>query len=261
MGCRVVLFRTFVREKSDKHMNLERTRGLVLRTVKYGDSSLITDVFTETGGVRSFMVRLPRTRRGSVKGSLFRPLCWIEFDYEYRPKVSLQKMRDVHICVSYASLPYDPFKSAIALFLADFLYWALRNEACNPPLFTYIYNSLQWLDRCESGFANFHMVFITRLTRFLGFYPNAEGYCRGDFFDMQNACFTGRRPFHSAYLEAEEASLVPLMMRMRYETMRHFVFNRGQRNRYLAVINDYYRLHIPDFPELKSWEILKEVFD
>lgn len=242
-------------------MASERTRGLVLRTVKYGDSSLITDVFTETGGVRSFVVRLPRTGKGSVRGSLFRPLCWIEFDYEYRPKVALQKMRDVHLCFSYSSLPYEPFKSAIALFLAEFLYWALRHEACNPPLFTYIYNSLQWLDRCEGGYANFHLVFVTRLTRFLGFYPNTEGYCRGDFFDMQNACFTGRRPFHSAYLEEKEAALVPLMMRMRYDTMHKFVFSRVQRNRYLVIINDYYRLHIPDFPELKSWEVLKEVFD
>ncbi|MCM1108733.1 MAG: DNA repair protein RecO [Clostridium sp.] len=240
---------------------MERTRGLVLRTVRYGDSSLITDVFTEKGGAQAFLIKLPRSGRGSVKGSLFRPLSWIEFDFDYRPKVALQKMRDVHLCMPYVSLPYDPYKSAIALFLADFLYWALRNETAGDALFSYIYSSLQWLDRCDRGFANFHLVFITRLTRFLGFYPNVEGYGRGDYFDLRNACFTGRCPVHSSYLQPEEAALVPLMMRMRYDTMHRFEFNRFQRNRYLEVINDYYRLHIPDFPELKSWEVLKTVFD
>lgn len=238
----------------------EKTRGIVLHTLKYGDSSLIADIYTEKNGHVSFLVRLPRGRKASVRGVFFRPMTLLELDYDWRPKSSLQHIKDVRVHYPYRSLPYEPYKAAIALFLSEFLYRTLRSETCNPALFAYLCHSLQWLDQCEGAFANFHSVFILRLTRFLGFYPNAEAYHAGDYFDLQNACFVGRRPFHNAYLPPEEARSIPLLMRMNYETMHLFVFSRMQRNRLLAVLNDYYRLHIPDFPELKSLDVLHEVF-
>ena len=63
-----------------------------------------------------------------------------------------------------------------------------------------------------------------------------------------------------AYLEPQEADLIPLFMRMNYDTMRFFAMNRLERGRYLEVLDEYYRLHVPEFPELKSLDVLKEVF-
>lgn len=241
-------------------MATEKTRGIVLHTLKYGDTSLIVDVYTETGGNVSFMVCLPRSRKAALRGVLFRPLTLLELDYEARPGTALQRIKDARLHYAYRSVPYEPAKAAIALFLAEFLYRALRHETCNPPLFAYLCHSLQWLDRREANFANFHSVFLLRLTRFLGFYPNAEDYHAGDFFDLQNACFVGTRPLHGAYLPPEEAAGIPLLMRMNYDTMHLFAFSRVQRGRLLTVLNDYYRLHVPDFPELKSLDVLHEVF-
>ena len=50
-------------------------------------------------------------------------------------------------------------------------------------------------------------------------------------------------------------------MRMNYETMHLFGMSRAERTRCLTTINDYYSLHLPDFPILKSLEVLKELFD
>jgi DNA repair protein RecO (recombination protein O) len=112
----------------------------------------------------------------------------------------------------------------------------------------------------EKDFTNFHLVFVTKLIRFLGFYPNIEQYKRGDYFDMIGACFVARQPIHEAYLGPEEAMLVPLFMRMNYDSMRFFRLNHHHRERYMEVVNLYYRIHVPEFPELKSLEVLKEVF-
>ena len=101
-----------------------------------------------------------------------------------------------------------------------------------------------------------------RLSRFLGLYPNWENYHPGDYFDLQNACFTSLRPQrHSDYLLPEEAAKLTDLMRMNYKTMHLFAMNRAERARCLTFINDYYRLHLPDFPVLKSLEVLKELFD
>ena len=239
---------------------LEKTRGVVLRALKYEDSSLIVDVYTVSRGTVSFMIRLPKSRKAALKGVFFRPLSLLELDFEFRQKAALQRVKDVRFAYTFRSLPYDPYKSSIALFLAEFLCRALRHESDNAPLFSYICYSLEWLDASERAFSNFHLVFITRLTRFLGFYPNVEDWHKGDYFDMVNACFVSSRPVCHACLEPEEAALIPLFMRMNYDSMRFFAMNRQQRERYLEVLNAYYRLHIPEFPDLKSPDVLKEVF-
>lgn len=238
----------------------EKTCGVVLRSLKYGDHSIIVDIFTETRGTLSFMVRVPKTRRSFMRGGMFRPMTILDLNFDYRQKVSLQRIGEVRIHYPYQSIPYHPYKSAMALFLAEFLPRVLKHEQQQPSLFAYIIHSLQWLDMAERGFTNFHLVFVTRLTRFLGFYPNVENYRRGDFFDMVAAAFVSCQPFHAAFLGPDEAALVPLFLRMNYDSMRFFRLNRQQRERYVEIVNMYYRVHIPEFPELKSLDVLKEVF-
>lgn len=54
--------------------------------------------------------------------------------------------------------------------------------------------------------------------------------------------------------------MLPVLFRMNYPTMHLFRLSRRERQRILHVLNEYYRLHVPGFPELKSLEILQELF-
>ena len=93
-------------------------------------------------------------------------------------------------------------------------------------------------------------------------FSNLEDYHNGDYFDLLNACFTSSRPqLHSSYINPEEAGRLRQLMRMNYETMHLFGMSRAERTRCLTIMNDYYRLHLPDFPALKSLDVLKELFD
>lgn len=241
---------------------LQKNIGIVLHTLKYNDTSIIVEMYTELSGRASFLVSIPRSRKAAVKSVLFQPLSLIEFEADYRPNATLYRIKEAKSFHPFSSIPYEPTKSAIALFLAEFLYRAIREEAENRPLFAYLYHSVVWLDECRVGYANFHLVFLMRLSRFLGLYPNLENYHSGDYFDLLNACFIGTRPqVHSSYILPFEASRLQQLMRMNYDTMRLFEMNRVERTRCLAIINDYYRLHLPDFPVLKSLEVLKELFD
>lgn len=169
---------------------LQKTLGIVLHTLKYNDTSLITDVYTEAVGRVSFIVKIPRSRKAAVKPVLFQPLALVELEADFRPNASIYKIHEAKSSYPFSSIPYNPHKSSIALFLAEFLYRAMREEAENRPLFAYLRHSIIWLDECREGFANFHLVFLMRLSRFLGLYPNLDDYHQGDYFDMQNACFT-----------------------------------------------------------------------
>lgn len=239
---------------------LQKTVGIVLHTLKYSDTSNIVDIYTRHAGRASFLVKVPRSRKSAVKTVLFQPLAMIEFEADYRPNANLYTIKEAKSWNPFRSLPYDPYKSSIAMFLAEFLYRALREEAENASLFAYLEHSICWLDECEKNFANFHLVFLMRLSRFLGLYPNIEDYERGCYFDLLNACFTPLPPPHSSFLKPDEASRISLLMRMNYESMHLFAMSRAERNRCLVIINDYYRLHLPDFPVLKSLDVLKELF-
>lgn len=241
---------------------LQKTQGIVLHSLKYKDTSIIVDIYTEVSGRASFLVPVSRSRKAAVKSVLFQPLSLVELEADFRPNASIYKVKEAKSFYPFTSIPYDPYKSAIALFLSEFLYRALREETENRPLFAYLQHSIVWLDECGSGFANFHLVFLMRLSRFLGLYPNLEDYHGGDYFDLQNACFTPLRPqLHSDYIAPEEAARLTRLMRMNYETMHLFAMSRMERARCLTIMNEYYRLHLPDFPVLKSLEVLKELFD
>lgn len=238
-----------------------KTEALVLRSFKYGESKMVVDTFTFEGGRLSFIVPMPKSNKGKMKKQLFQPLSLLAITADVRQKMSLHKMCDAAIAVPYVTIPFDPYKLSISFFLAEFLCHALKGEQRNEPLFLYIKDGLRWLDGCRGyGFANFHLVFLMRLSRFLGFYPNLDDYDEGDFFDLRTGCFTGSMPLHSDVLAPSEASKLGLMMRMDYQTMHLFRMSRAERNRLLAVAVRYYSIHIPGFPELKSLSVLRDMF-
>lgn len=239
---------------------LERTIGIVLHQVKYNDESVIVNVYTLLHGNLGFLVKVPKQKRSNVKTLLLRPLNILELDYDFRPNIALQRIRDMKLYLSYESLPYDPIKGALSLFLSEFLYYTLKHEMENKSLFQYLCNSLQWLDRSQKGLSNFHLVFLLRLTRFLGFWPNVTDYKQGKVFDMREAALVERLPFHNQYLNTEESAFLPFLLRMDYVSMHLYRFDRQQRARVLDKLIDYYRIHIPEFPEMKSLDVLRTVF-
>lgn len=238
----------------------QKLKGIVLHTIKYSDSSIIVNLYTAENGRTSLLAPIVRSRKSLIKSSAFQPLTLLDLEIDYRPKSTLNRIKEAKIAIPFKSIPFHPIKSAIALFIAEFLHKSLQEESQNLPLFTYLHYSIQWLDECKQDFANFHLVFLMRLSRFIGLYPNTEAYHEGDYFDLQNACFCSHPPFHRAVLSPEEAGVICKLMRMNYETMHLFKMNRTQRNRCLTVINDYYRLHLPNFPEFKSIGVLQELF-
>ena len=239
---------------------LTKTQAIVLHSLKYGESRLIVDMFTRTFGRQSFIVSIPKTSKGKIKKQFFQPLTLLEIETDIRPKLQLQKLNDVRLLTPFASIPFEPDKLAISLFVAEFLYYALRSEQRNELLYDYLEYSIMWLDGQQVNFANFHIVFLLRLTRFLGFYPNLDDYEDGDYFDLRGSEFMRNPPVHRDFLHPEEAQKVQLMMRMDFPTMHLFRMSHNDRNRLLEISIKYYRLHLPDFPEMKSIEVLQALY-
>ena len=251
-----------------------KTEAIVLHSVKYGEQKIIVDMFTRQCGRLSFAVPLPRSAHGKMRKQYFQPLTLLYIEADIRPQQSLQRLSEVSLLAPLSSLLTDPSKLAIGLFVCEFLYHALRDEQRNEPLFDYVRTSIEWLDGRERDFANFHLVFLMHLSRFLGFYPNlsltpnpsprGEGNFNGEggemFFDLREGRFCTSAPMHHDFLMPQEAGRIHLMMRMDFFSMHLFRLSRADRNRILELIIRYYRLHLPQFPELRSLPVLRELF-
>ena len=236
-----------------------KTRAIVLRTLKYGESQLIVDLLTEEQGRLSFIQHMGKTQKARVKKQLFQPLTLLDLTFDFRPKSQLQHMRDVHIASPFTSIPFDATKLSISLFLAEFIFYCTRAEQDNPLLYRYCEASISWLDGAQRNFANFHLVFMMRLSRFIGFYPNLDNYAEGHYFDLRAAAFVPAAPLHPDVLQPTEAARITTLMRMDYETMHLFRLTRQERNRITDCLVEYYRHHVPGFPELKSLAVLREI--
>ena len=239
---------------------VEKTRAIVLHSIKYGDSQFIVDLLTESRGRLPFLVRLSKSPKGKIKRQYFQPMMLLDIELEYRQGQNLQKLKSIGVTYPLTGISLSPVKTSLVLFLAEFLLYATRSEPANKSLFAFVFESMVWLDTACGNIANFHLLFLLRLTLFLGLRPNLDNGKSYAFFDLQEGCYVPYAPSHPHFLSASDASRMVTMFRLSYKTMHLYTMSRQERNYCVEVILQYYRLHIPDFPELKSLPILQTLF-
>ena len=143
-------------------MKQYKARGIVLNTMKYGDSGVIVHILTDVAGRRGYMVQgLGKGKSGSKgKGALFQPMFLVDFVGLEGSKMQLDRMREASLAEPLQSIPFDVRKSTIALFMAEVLYKLVREVEPNSPLFEFVYNAVVALDNMEEGVHNFHLWFM-----------------------------------------------------------------------------------------------------
>lgn len=238
------------------------SKAIVLKVIKYNDNYNIVDLYTKELGRCAIMVSIPKSTKSRNKNNYYQPLFLLDLVLSRKKSTGLFKVRDVRFDIPFSSLPYNHSKITIAFFIAEFIVNVVGDGESSDHLFDYLYNSILWLDTCSKGFANFHLVFLMHLPLFLGLYPNLSDYKKGDYFDLLNASFTSQKPInHAHYLDVDESDKIVTLMRMNYDTMHLFKLNRDERSQILLSIYRYYKLHIPNLIDLKSLDVLKELFD
>lgn len=235
--------------------------AIVLRAFMFSDSKMMVDVLSREEGRISCVLRTGKSKSAKSRRLIFQPLTIVELTLERNNDRQLATIKDAHIATAFSTIPFSPYKLSIAMFLAEFLCNATRGEQNSPLLFDYIADSLMLLDNMKSGFSNFHLVFMMRLTRFIGFFPNLDDYAENYCFDLSNGCFIPPTIPRREILSADDTRKMQLLMRMNYETMHLFAMSHAERNRCLDVILEFYSLHVPEFKELKSLSVLRELFN
>lgn len=237
---------------------LEKTRGIVLKLTNYGDTSVVATILTESFGVQSYMVQGARRPRAKLPVNRLQPLQLLDLVVHYRSNANLQRISESMMSPAFLSIPYDISKSSVVLFLNEVLYKVLRHQESDAPLFQFVFNAVAWLDSVESMPADFHLYFLVRLTRFLGFHPVSaqEGE---KYFDLKNGVFAQSEPPHPHVLTEPYVAILNQLTRISLDQLHEIALKRDQRRYLLGKIIEYYRLHIDNFGEIKSHAVLEEV--
>ncbi len=236
-------------------------QGIVLQSIRYGDTSLIVKVFTRSLGLRSYMVKGAFNHNAKSRAALFQNLHLINYVETGKPnKSTLGYMKDVQLSTVYQSIPFEMNKSAILMYVSELLSKTLTEQEQNEPLYDFIERSLLWLDLVHQDYANFPLFFTLELTRHLGFYPKTNheaGYC----FDMMEGSFAHDYPLHPYYLDKEDAQLLSRLLNASIDETCHIPLNVNQRRALLDGLIVFMRLHAPVMNDFHSHEVLKTVLE
>lgn len=236
---------------------LHKTRGIVFKTTDYGETSVIVQVFTEKFGLQSYIINAVKKPRAKISRNMLQPLHLLDMVVYHKNTGQVQRIAELKNAPVLQTIPYDVIKSSLVLFLNEVLYKAVRQQSADENMFDFIFNSIEWLDNQTEGVANFHLLFLTRLTRFLGFSPNQVA--NADYFDMKNGVFSKYKPEGFSYLSPPHTQNFYNLLQSSFENIHQLKFSNDERRYLVQKLLEYYALHIEGFGNIRSHEVLEEV--
>lgn len=241
---------------------LTKIEGIVLQIIKHNDKNNIVTLYTRQRGRVSFLSSAASTKRGKVRNARLGLMSLVESVVNFKENRDLQYLGQVESPVPWRNLYFDPMKSAIAFFMAEFLNKLLNSTECDPPLWSYLIESLHHLDRMERGIANFHICFLIRLLPFMGIEPDLTDYRDGCRFDMIAGTLTDPMAgvTHNNVLDSAVTARLRVLRRMNFRNMHLYRFSVEERRYLLSKLMHYYSLHLPIREEMKSLEVLQTLF-
>ena len=239
---------------------LTRIKGIVLQTIRHTDKNNIIVLYTRERGRLSLLSSASSGRQGRIRNARLNLMSVIESDINIKESRELQYLGTVNPLMSWHNIYFDPMKSALAFFMAEFLSKLLYSSDSDPALWDYLVTSLHKLDTLQNGLSNFHIAFLIRLLPFMGIEPDVQYGGKDALFDMQAGEYTCDMLNSGIYLSVEESALIPILMRMNYRNMHLYRFNVEDRRKLLNTLIRYYTLHLPLRDNLKCLDVLRELF-
>lgn len=239
---------------------LEKTRGIVLKHVKYSETSIICKIFTEQLGVRSYIINSVRSSKPQNQIVYFQSLSLLDLVVYEREGKNIQRIKESKPALIFTDLPFNIIKSSLGVFMTEILEKTLREETGNSPLFSFLADSIEFLDKTDARLVNFPIWFLIRLSAYLGFQPDAQNWTTGKAFNLKEGNFE----------DVSEATwqISPVISEHLYgflnlplEETLSLSLPRPERRLVLETLLRFYAYHLEHFGEVQSLEVLKIVLD
>lgn len=242
-----------------------KTKAIILRSIKYGETSLIVTAFTELFGIQTYLVNGVRASgKKNNHSACFQPSAILSMEVYHNELKNMHRIKEYGFAHLNPHIFSHVIKNSVALFMVELLYKILKQPEQNTALFNFCEDALIHLDEStDTVTANFPLFFTLHLSYFLGFRINeedAEG--QNNFIDLQEGCFTDIQPNHPHFLSGEDVVITSdLLKTMQPYELNSLALNKQKRRHLLSKYLDYYQLHLQNFGQMKTLAVLEEILN
>ncbi len=238
-----------------------KTKGIILKHIKYNDTSWIVTIFTKTHGKKTFIVKgINSPKRGKVLRNIIQPLFLVNIEFFYKETQTLGKIKEISLDYPYSDIIVNFNKKAILMFLAEVLQKVLTEHLAEPEIFDFVYNSLKLFDLSTDNYVNFHLLFLLDLAKYLGIRPVNNFSQQNPYFLISDAQFVANYDATLGF-DYPLSSSFSKLLQFGVKDLDIVKIPRKLRNRLLQAILNYYTYHIEGFGKVNSLEILTEIFN
>ena len=242
---------------------IHKTKGIVLRTVKYGETSIIVAIYTEIYGLQSYLVNGIRvsSKKGSSKASLFQPAAMLDLVVYHNELKNLQRLKEFKWEHLYQHIFFNVLKNAVALFMIELLHKCLKQPEPNADLFHFVEDAFIYLDEAdEAVVANYPLFFALHLASFFGLQIQDNYSKQNAFLDLREGLFVPEQPRHPDFLDNEFSDITSHILKiMQPHELHQLKLNQEKRRILLQAYQNFYSLHIQDFNTMKTLPVLQTV--
>lgn len=238
-----------------------KTKGIILRNIKYNDKTNIVTIFTKDYGKKSFIVYgINSPKKGNELRNILHPLYLVAIEFYYKETQTLAKIKEISLDYPYTSIISDFNKKAILMFISEILQKTIYEHLIDQQLFDYIYNALKFLDLQPRKYNNFHIFFLAGLTKFLGIKPINNFNSENPFFSIAEAKFTATYD-PTLSLDIETSQVLSKILNMNITDMDKIRLSRQMRSSLLKALINFFAYHIDNFGTVNSLQILEDIFN
>ena len=241
-------------------MNLFKSFGIIFRTAKYGESSVITDIYTREKGLRSYIVNGVRKPKAKMSASFFQHGNLVDMVAYDKKTGQLGRIKELKFSYQYDSLPFEIEKSSLALFFIELARNAIREEESNEALFDFLHDWFIYLDQYSYPTSNIHLKFMVDFAAQVGFQMSENISEKRNIFDIESGIFVNKNAIGNHLLNEEQSKLIYYLMQADRDEIYTLSIPKVTRISLLESLIMFYRIHIESFRELKSYAILRQVF-
>jgi DNA repair protein RecO (recombination protein O) len=191
-------------------------------------------------GLQSYIVNGVRSSSSRNRIALYQPLTLLELVVYHRPNANINRIKEVRCLHPYQSITTDVRKSAIAIFLNEVLNKTVKDESHAGELCSFLINSLIVLDTIDQHAENFHLLFMVKLSRLLGF-----------------GAFNVNEVLGVRIVNEELEQLIQRLLDAGYD--EPLSISNASRREMLDLLIKFYADHIENMGEMRSLHVLKEI--
>lgn len=236
------------------------TKGIVLRAIKYSETSLICDIYTESMGLQSYIVSGVRKKRAKISASLLQVMSMIEMVAYHKNNRELNRITEVKAAYVYQEMPFDVVKGSVGLFMAELVQKTIKEHEENTPLFDFLWKAFTELDQTQNSISNYHIGFMAQLTQFLGFMIDDNYSSNMPYFDVKEGRFRSIRIMNHDGLNMELSEALFAFCQLPLTENYKIPIKREDRRVLIKRLMRFYQYRIENFQELNSFAVLQEIF-